>query len=106
MKLPDAVPAPSLEWWTNAECRGSQRTEAFYPGSGRQPSDAEWRRFCEACPVWDECLAEALLNREQFGIWGGFNEKERERLARRLARGSVTWVQVLARDPWAERLTG
>lgn len=40
---------------------------------------AEWvvPKFCAVCPVRDECLAIALENKEDSGIWGGKTSRER-----------------------------
>ena len=35
------------------------------------------------CPVRTECLADALDNRVEFGVWGGMTERERRALLRR-----------------------
>jgi len=41
-----------------------------------------------------ECLAEALDNRVQWGVWGGMTERERRRLLR--SRPDITsWREVL-----------
>ena len=51
---------------------------------------------CGACPVRTECLADALDNRVDFGVWGGMTERERRRLLRR--NPHVTdWSAVLRR---------
>ena len=34
------------------------------------------------CPVRSECLAEALDNRIEWGVWGGMTERERRQLLR------------------------
>lgn len=34
------------------------------------------------CPVRDACLEYSLEHNEQFGVWGGLDEKERRRLRR------------------------
>jgi WhiB family redox-sensing transcriptional regulator len=105
VKLTDAVPVPRSDWYDDAPC--VEHTAVFYPGSGKQPVPPPWDRFCADCPVWSECLATALLTREQFGVWGGLQERERDRLSRRLTRGAVTWVQVCDGDMWgpAESVT-
>lgn len=41
------------------------------------------KRICRGCPVQRECLAEALDNRIEFGVWGGMTERERRALLRR-----------------------
>lgn len=38
--------------------------------------------LCSGCPVLAECLADALDNRIEFGVWGGMTERERRRLLR------------------------
>ena len=43
---------------------------------------------CQGCPVVAECLADALDNRIEFGVWGGMTERERRALLRR--RPNVT----------------
>ena len=50
---------------------------------------------CLSCPVRTECLADALDNRIEFGVWGGMTERERRALLRR--RAEVTSWQVLLR---------
>jgi WhiB family redox-sensing transcriptional regulator len=49
---------------------------------------------CGACPVRAECLAEALDNEIEWGVWGGLTERERRALLRK--RPNVTsWRQLL-----------
>jgi hypothetical protein len=49
---------------------------------------------CSGCPVRFECLAEALDNRIEWGVWGGMTERERRLLLRQ--RSDVTsWRAVL-----------
>ena len=38
------------------------------------------KRICKGCPVLQQCLEYALVNREEHGVWGGVSEKERRRL--------------------------
>ena len=52
------------------------------------------RLVCSGCPVRFECLAEALDNRIEWGVWGGMTERERRLLLRQ--RSDVTsWRAVL-----------
>lgn len=41
------------------------------------------KQICNGCPVKMECLADALDNRIEFGVWGGMTERERRALLRR-----------------------
>ena len=62
------------------------------PSVPRSPCKA--KLVCVACPVRTECLAEALDNRIEFGVWGGMTERERRALLRR--RPDVTsWRELL-----------
>ena len=38
--------------------------------------------MCRECVVVAECLADALDNRIEFGIWGGMTERQRRKLMR------------------------
>ena len=40
------------------------------------------RGVCMGCPVRFDCLAEALDNRIEWGVWGGMTERERRQLLR------------------------
>lgn len=40
------------------------------------------RRFCQPCPVIEECFQYAIQHHEE-GVWGGTDEKQRRRLFRR-----------------------
>lgn len=60
------------------------------PGCGAAAGQADLRGL----PVIAECLADALDNRTEFGVWGGMTERERRSLLKR--RPEVTsWRPVL-----------
>jgi WhiB family redox-sensing transcriptional regulator len=55
------------------------------------------KRVCQGCPVCAECLAEALDNRIEWGVWGGMTERERRQLLRQ--RPDVkSWSAVLGAE--------
>lgn len=59
------------------------------------------RAICMGCPVRSECLAEALDNRIEWGVWGGMTERERRQLLRQ--RTDIeSWSAVLL-GPGAQR---
>jgi WhiB family transcriptional regulator, redox-sensing transcriptional regulator len=61
----------------------------------RGAAQREAKLVCFGCPVRTECLAEALDNRIEFGVWGGMTERERRALLRR--RPDVrSWQGLLA----------
>ena len=84
------MPAVQREDWTmRAKCRGME--DALFPEASDQKRA---KLVCSGCPVRFECLAEALDNRIEWGVWGGMNERERRLLLRQ--RSDVTsWRSVL-----------
>jgi len=78
------------DWTTAAACRTSDPDALFVQGAAQNRAKA----ICLACPVRTECLADALDNRIEFGVWGGMTERERRALLRR--RPQVTsWRRLL-----------
>jgi WhiB family redox-sensing transcriptional regulator len=57
----------------------SRGDELFAEGAAQQKAKA----ICRPCPVRTECLADALDNNNEFGVWGGMTERERRALLRR-----------------------
>jgi len=90
-QLPDDEPSPveldaiehepedPLAWQERAICSQTD-PEAFFPEKGGSTREA--KKICVGCPVRHECLEYALTHEERFGIWGGFSERERRRIAR------------------------
>ncbi len=77
-------------WTEQALCRQSRPDDLFVRGAAQ--NDA--KRVCMGCPVRTECLAEALDNQIEWGVWGGMTERERRALLRR--RPNVTsWRRLL-----------
>lgn len=90
------------DWSTHAACRTTDPDELFVQGAAQNRAKA----VCAGCPVRTECLADALDNRVEFGVWGGMTERERRTLLRR--RPAVaSWRRLLetARAEY-ERSTG
>jgi WhiB family redox-sensing transcriptional regulator len=78
------------DWRINAACRGDDPDELFVRGAEQRKA----KLVCVACPVRTECLAEALDNRIEFGVWGGMTERERRALLRRRPDVS-SWLELL-----------
>jgi WhiB family redox-sensing transcriptional regulator len=75
-----------------AACRTTDPDELFVQGAAQNRAKV----ICRACPIRTECLADALDNRIEFGVWGGMTERERRALLRR--RPEVgNWHQLLTR---------
>ncbi|MBP8920659.1 MAG: WhiB family transcriptional regulator [Micropruina sp.] len=76
-------------WPLLAKCRGLQ-DDMFPDGADQKRA----RTICLGCQVRAECLAEALDNRIEWGVWGGMTERERRRLLRQHA-DITSWRQIL-----------
>lgn len=48
-----------------------------------EDTDGAARAVCAACPVRAACLAQALIDREELGVWGGLTERQRRAFLRR-----------------------
>lgn len=88
----------SEDWSSFAACRNGDPDALFVQGAAQNRAKA----ICMGCPVRAECLADALDNRIEFGVWGGMTERERRALLRR--RPDVrSWRRLLQT---AQRATG
>ena len=78
------------DWTTRAACKGTDPDEMFVQGAAQD----RVKKICRGCAVRTECLADALDNGIEFGVWGGMTERERRKLLRR--RPDVTsWRELL-----------
>src|SRR5213080_1097952 len=66
------------DWPSMAACRNGDPDALFVQGAEQNVA----KRICRGCPVRYECLADALDNRIEFGVWGGMTERERRALLR------------------------
>ncbi len=78
------------DWAASAACRASRPDALFVKGAEQNRA----KQMCAACPVRAECLAEALDDRIEWGVWGGMTERERRALLRRRPNVS-SWAGLL-----------
>jgi len=78
-------------WRVSANCRNGDPERLFVTGAKQR----EARSVCRGCPVLRQCLAHALDERIEFGVWGGMTERERRAMLR--ARPDVVcWASLLS----------
>lgn len=77
-------------WAQHGTCRTADPDALFVQGAEQNQA----KQICMGCPVRTECLADALDNRVEFGVWGGMTERERRALLKR--RPNVrSWARLL-----------
>lgn len=78
----------SAHWKLDGLCTQVGNPDDWFPQEGRgkgagaaaRERDRATATVCTGCPVVEKCLATALENREQYGIWGGLTTDERNRI--------------------------
>jgi WhiB family redox-sensing transcriptional regulator len=86
------------DWAAQGACRSGDPDVLFVQGAEQNRAKA----VCMGCPVRTECLADALDNRVEFGVWGGMTERERRALLKK--RPNVTSWRRLLEHARAEHL--
>lgn len=78
------------DWPAQAACRGVDPDLLFVQGAAQN----RVKSMCAGCNVRTECLADALDNEIEFGVWGGMTERERRALLRKRP-DVVSWRKLL-----------
>lgn len=64
------------DWMDSAPC-SQVDPEIFYADKGRKDQIAAAKTVCRPCEYRSLCLNYALINKDQWGVWGGLTGKER-----------------------------
>jgi WhiB family transcriptional regulator, redox-sensing transcriptional regulator len=75
------------DWAGQGRCLNNDPDALFVRGAAQQNAKV----VCQKCPVIAECLADALDNRTEFGVWGGMTERERRAMLRRHPNVASWW---------------
>jgi WhiB family redox-sensing transcriptional regulator len=70
--------AADRAWISQGRCVGRDPDELFVTGAAQRDA----ARICQGCPVRLQCLADALDNQIEFGVWGGLTERQRRAILR------------------------
>ncbi|BBZ52098.1 WhiB family transcriptional regulator [Mycobacterium heidelbergense] len=82
---------PRIAWVSKALCRSGDPDELFVSGKAQREAAV----ICRRCPVVAECLADALDNHMEFGVWGGMTERQRRALLKQHP-DVASWSELLA----------
>jgi WhiB family redox-sensing transcriptional regulator len=95
---PDPGGGPNLRWFngndawvSKARCRSTDPDDLFVRGAAQRKAAV----ICRHCPVITECLADALDNQMEFGVWGGMTERQRRALLKQHPE-VVSWSEFFA----------
>jgi WhiB family transcriptional regulator, redox-sensing transcriptional regulator len=67
------MPEDRTAWVSKAQCRSVDPDELFVGGAAQRKA----ANICRHCPVMAECLADALDNQMDWGVWGGMTVRQR-----------------------------
>ncbi len=98
-----STPGWDRDWTSRGACIQANPDDLFVQGAEQNRA----KNMCLGCVVRTECLADALDNRTEFGVWGGMTERERRALLKR--RPNVrSWRRLLetARDEHLRNVGG
>lgn len=87
--VPDTHARPH-DWSEHAACRADGvDPDAMFPDND-QRGIAAAKNICRPCPVWRDCLLDALRTGDnQHGIRGGLKPEERRALVRKISAGEA-----------------
>jgi WhiB family transcriptional regulator, redox-sensing transcriptional regulator len=80
-----------IEWVSKAQCLSVDPDELFVGGAAQRKAAV----ICRHCPVVGECLADALDNQMEFGVWGGMTVRQRRVLLKQHPE-VVSWSEFFA----------
>jgi len=70
------------KWREHGRCVDLPRGAMYPPRADKQQAIAE--SVCKGCYTQIECLYFALVNKEDFGVWGGTTETERAAMQQKI----------------------
>ena len=79
MTIPAETESWAQDWAQRGACASGDPDDLFVQGAEQNRAKA----VCFGCAVRTECLADALDERIEFGVWGGMTERERRALLKR-----------------------
>jgi WhiB family transcriptional regulator, redox-sensing transcriptional regulator len=80
-----------IDWVSKALCLDADPDKLFVRGKAQRKAAV----ICRHCPVRAECLADALDNQVEFGVWGGMTERQRRALLKQHPE-VVSWFEFFA----------
>lgn len=76
------MPGMTGNWTARALCRALDDPDKMFPDPHDAKGVAKAKAVCSFCPVRAECLDHALSAPEKYGVWGGVEEDDRQKMRR------------------------
>jgi WhiB family redox-sensing transcriptional regulator len=73
-----APTAEEIHWQLQGLCRQDDPRKWTPDPPSVEYKSQEAKKICHRCPVMQQCREWALKHREQYGVWGGLTEAERD----------------------------
>lgn len=94
-RLEDLYP----EWQKRAHCKGTG-LENYFGDEEAQPTMSikqvrQASKLCDVCPVFRDCLEQAINGREEYGVWAGTSGRVRRKIFQMINAGDVTSEEVV-----------
>jgi len=88
------------DWHQMAACTGAPQDRFFGDDLNNKSMSSKQIRdiagqYCSVCPVFEECLRQALENDEEYGIWAGTSGRTRKAMQVMIAQGETTVDQLV-----------
>ena len=83
------------QWYKLAACKGMGHKIFYTDRTSEQRTYTEARKVCRKCPVRNQCLALALLECDEFGLWGAMTPGERAEFKKYGSIFKVDWSNMI-----------
>lgn len=90
------VNSNDLSWMSDGLCRQTD-PEAFFPEDKKASTIDAAKLVCVQCDIGARCLAYALTNDEEFGVWGAMTTAERRKASKTL-QGNVSDLEAVTQQ--------
>lgn len=72
--------AEAVEWQLKGLCASSKDPDLWLVPPSHRREVEQAKAICAVCPVVEQCLQWSMDTHQEFGIWGGLSEVDRQML--------------------------
>lgn len=101
LKHKEIVASNVIVWSDKASCKSVDINSFYIKEESSLKKIAT--RYCDACPVQNQCMYTAVVLKEDYGLWGAFTARQRRIFLKKLIRRSVSDSQDFT--TWTNKLS-